>query len=235
MRLLNSLPIVLGLTTVLTPMAGVSAAWAQTPAPRALSMEFHADGAVSLQAQNVTPREIFMEWARRCGCYVVNADRLPGGPLAYPLVFTHEPQAKVLESLLRSAAGYLLTPKRMGDTSASAYETIYILPTTTASTFAAGSVSQPYASPMPLTTPGSPDDEIPPVTPVAGAGGPPTAPRPDPNTSRPAPPAGPGVPSRFIPVPIVPVSPTPPGAPAAAPGQTTPAQQPAPATVRPAN
>jgi hypothetical protein len=196
-------------------------------------MEFHPDGAVTLQAQSVTPREIFMEWARLCGCFIVNADRLPGGPLAYPLVFTHESQAKVLESLLRSAAGYLLTPKRTGNTSASAYETIYILPTTTASASTANSFSQPYTPPASLTTPGSPDDEIAPVTPATG--GLTNVLRPDPNTPRPPPPAaGSGVPSRFVPVPIVPVTAAPPGMPTAAPGQSTPTQ-PAPATVRPAN
>lgn len=234
MRLPNVLPIVLGLALVLAPGAGASGASAQAPGPRTLRMEFHADGAVTLQAQNVTPREIFMEWARQCGCFVVNADRLPGGPLSYPLVFTHESQAKVIESLLRSAAGYLLTPRRAGNTSASAYETIYILPTTTASASTASSFNQPYVPPAPPTTPGSPDDEIPPVTPVPGAGGATNAPRPDPNAARPAPSAGSGIPSRFVPVPIVPVGSAPPGAPTAAPGQTTPAPA-QPATVRPAN
>lgn len=223
-RTLTGLAIALAAALAGTPARAQSAA-----PPRSLTIEFHADGAVTLQAQNVTPREIFAEWARKCGCYVVNADRLPGGPLPYPLAFTHEAQAKVLQSLLRPAAGYLLTPQRPGVTSASAYETIYILPTSTAS--AAASYTPAYVAPPTLTTPGSPDDEIPPVTPMPDAPARGVGPAPDPNAGRPS---GPGVPTRFVPVPILPVGSSAPGTPTAAPGQPTPAPS-TPATVRPAN
>src|SRR5262245_35708893 len=109
----------------------VPAPVATTPVPAASTMRlvFETDGTVSLSAQNVTVREILAAWARQCGCYVVNADKLAGSPFTVPIEFSRAPQNKVLESLLRQAAGYVLTPRREGSTAASNYETIYILAT----------------------------------------------------------------------------------------------------------
>ena len=122
------------LAIVLLAMAIGSAdvAEAQTPPARTLQLTFDADQRVTLSATNVTVSEILAEWARRCGCYVVNANRLPGGPLAVPIQFQHATQAEVLASLLRPAAGYVLTPSRSA-AGVSTYETIYIIPTSTAS------------------------------------------------------------------------------------------------------
>src|SRR5690349_605789 len=85
---------------------------AQSAAPRKLQLSFDADRRVSLAAQNVTVAEILAEWARQCGCYVVNGNRLGGAPLAVPIQFERAGQADVLASLLRQAAGYVLTPSR---------------------------------------------------------------------------------------------------------------------------
>jgi hypothetical protein len=162
----------------LTTLAGAAApARAQMPAPdagRVLNLAFDADGRVTLSARNVTVRDILGEWARQCGCYVVNADRLPGGPLPIPLLYEHETQGKVLESLLRQAAGYVLTPQKAGAAGRSNFETIYILATSAA-------VAAPYtptpASAFPMPTAGAPDDELPPVVPAGvlrpPVGGPP--------------------------------------------------------------
>jgi hypothetical protein len=204
----------------LAALSGLAAppARAQTPAaaPR-LALSFAADGTVTLSAQNVSIREILAEWQRQCGCYVVNADRMAGAPVTVPLLFEHMPQARVLESLLRPAAGYVLTPRRAGSASPSNYEVIYILatsgvapppaPLASASPFS----SRPAA--VPIATAGSPDDEIPPVTPVRPDN---RAPAPPP---APAPAARPNSPGVSI-IPIVPIGGAPTNAPA--PGTSTP-------------
>jgi hypothetical protein len=139
-----------------------------------LNLSFDQDGRVTLSARNVTVRDILNEWARQCGCYVVNGDKLSGAPLSIPLLYEHETQAKVLESLLRQAAGYVLTPQRAGVVSKSNFETIYILATSNAVATAFQPVSTP--NPYPMPTAGAPDDELPPILP-------PGAPRPMTNPS----------------------------------------------------
>ena len=85
---------------------------ARAQAPRVLDLKFGADGLVTLTAQNVTIRDILAEWARQCGCFVVNAERLAGAPIAVPISFTSARQPDVLRSLLRETGGYALTPRR---------------------------------------------------------------------------------------------------------------------------
>jgi len=147
-------------------------AWAQTPAPqRVLTLSFDPDGRVNLKAQSVTIREVLSEWARQCGCYIVNAQTVTGGPIALPFQFEHAPQRQVLESLLRQVSGYTLTPRREGSTSVSLYETIHITATSVATQSA-------YSAPVSMAT--TPDDEIPPIVPSPL--------RVDPNAGQPPPP-----------------------------------------------
>lgn len=155
-----------GLVFSLLVTAGPAAA--QMPEARALNLSFDAQGRVNLTAQNVTVREILAEWARLCGCLIVNAAQLPGGSLTTPIQFENASQSAVLESLLRQAAGYVLTPKRAGVQSASHYETIYILATSNPITGAY--IPPPMPAALPLPTAGSPDDEIPPIVPPGAAG-----------------------------------------------------------------
>lgn len=188
------------------------------PAQARLQLSFDADGSVNLVAQNVTVRDILALWAHECGCYIVNGDRLPARVIAIPLQFDHKPQDVVLDSLLRTAPGYLLTPRRAGAPGPSNYETIYILATSTAVPSASVGytpVAPPLAMPVPLVTPGAVDDEIPPVVAQPAARAPQTAPAP--TSTEPARPASP--PGGFVPaVPIVPITPNPPvGAPPASP------------------
>ncbi len=131
---------------------------------RDLQLSFNADGTVNLTARNVSAREILVEWARRCQCHVVNADRLTGGAIMLPLQFENAQQTDVLRSLLRSAAGYVLTPQRPGVQSASRYETIYIL--ATSNPVAGAYVPPPTPQAMPMPTAGNPDDELPPLGPA---------------------------------------------------------------------
>ncbi len=193
---------------------------AHAQAPRNLDLKFGPDGLVTLAAENVTVREILAEWARQCGCYVVNADRLAGAPLAVPIAFVSARQSDVLRSLLRETGGYALTPRRPGAESVSQFETIYIINASSAVASTA-----PVAAVMPIAPTafrGAPDDEIPPVMPLAigaelpTAAGAPAAPP----GSQPAPTRSPTPVGGFV---ITPLTPVPPGsAPSAVPA--TPAQ-----------
>jgi hypothetical protein len=240
---------ILALAVIAAAVGAPAAARAQFPAPlgapapvtadseHVLQLSFDPDGRVSLSAKGVTIRDILAEWARQCGCYVVNGDKMTGGPLEVPLLFEHQPQEAVLESLLRPAAGFVLTPARAGVTSKSDFETIYIVATSAAS--ASSYLPPPTTSPFGVSTPGGPDDEIAPVTPIApgaalaqppAASAPPTptssaplppgmAPASYPTTSTPTPPP-PGTPGTFVP--IVPVTAGPPQPQATAPGTVAP-------------
>lgn len=119
---------------VVATTLGPQSAPAPTPGPddRVLQLTFNPDGTVSLLAKGVTTPQILAEWTRLCGCIVVNGERLAGGAVPVPLVFEHASQQSVLASLLREAAGFTLTPRRAGSSAPSAYETIYILPRTSA-------------------------------------------------------------------------------------------------------
>jgi hypothetical protein len=188
-----------------TPAPGpvTSAPVPAAPVERVLNLTFNADGTVSLLAKGVAARDVLVEWKRKCGCTVINAEKMTGGLLPVPVQFDAMPQRTVLDALLRQAAGYTLTPRRPNTTSVSNYETIYILasssPTASTSTYSGAPMPAPYA------TPGSPDDELPPVTPMVPPPQTPVAP--------PArPPAGPQQPGVFVPiVPITPGPATPPG------------------------
>jgi len=147
-------------------LAGGSA-WAQSTAPdspRQLRLSFDADGSVRLLAQHVSVREVLAEWARQCNCYVVNADRLTGAPLSIPVLFEAAPQATVLRSLLKDAAGFVLTPRRAGP-GPSIYETIYVMPSAAAAPVMTYMGERTLVQPAP-PTPGAPDDELAPVRPV---------------------------------------------------------------------
>lgn len=219
-------------TAFVALLAATTPAAAQAPTQPVLSLSFDATGRVTLVAHQVTVRDILAEWARQCGCLIVNAARLGGEPLAVPVQFEHARQSDVLETLLRQAAGYVLTPKQAGSQSVSNYETIYILATSTPT--AGAYVPPPPAAgpvgPQPPTT-GSPDDEIPPVVPQMPMAEPqaPDTPQPpassnpfgsrtggrnpfdtDPAPTAPAPgspaPAAPRAPGRAVPIVAVPPS-----------------------------
>jgi hypothetical protein len=216
-------------------LCGSAAAHAQTSGPnstRELNLSFDQDGRVTLAAKNVAMREILAEWARQCGCYVVNGDKLTGPAVPFPLLYEHETQARVLESLLRQAAGYVLTPQRAGVTSRSNFETIYIL---AASSPVATSYTPPANTGIySVPTSGTPDDELPPVVPIPSViprAAPSAEPNRAPGSSTPmsAAPASrtPGMVTTFVP--IVPIGAQPNNSPA--PGSVSPTGPPAPLPV----
>ncbi len=88
------------------------------------------DGQVTLVAHDVSVREILAEWARIGQTKIVNGDKLIGGPVTLEL--ENVPEAKALETVLRSAAGYVVAPRMNGINGPSHFDSIVILATSRA-------------------------------------------------------------------------------------------------------
>jgi hypothetical protein len=88
------------------------------------------DGLVTIVAHDATVRQIISEWARVGQAKVVNAERIPGGPISLEL--TNVPEAQVLDTLLRSAAGYLAAPRAVVASNLSHFDRVVIMPTSSA-------------------------------------------------------------------------------------------------------
>lgn len=86
-----------------------------------------SNGRVTLLAEDVTVRQILAEWARVGGTQIVNGDKMPGGPMTLEL--RDVPEAKALEIVLRSAAGYVVAPRLGNQSGPSTYERVVILAT----------------------------------------------------------------------------------------------------------
>jgi|SRR5262245_8628670 len=83
-------------------------------------------GRVTVSAKNATIAQILAEWAKVGQTKIVNAERVPGGPVTLEL--QNVPEAEAIEVLLRSAGGYVLAPRRTETANASRYDRILILP-----------------------------------------------------------------------------------------------------------
>jgi hypothetical protein len=88
------------------------------------------NGKVTVKANNATVREILAEWARAGHARIINGDRVTGGPITLEL--TNMPEGQALDIILRSVAGYMAAPRAAADPTASLYDRIMILPTSTA-------------------------------------------------------------------------------------------------------
>jgi hypothetical protein len=137
---------------------------AQAPAERKLQLSFDRNGLVTLVAQNVTVRDVLAEWARLGGTQVTNADKLTGGPIN--VQFEAQPEGVVLESLLRSTAGYILYPRLEGSAGASVWQSVSILPTSHPTQLYTPTAGSPQIAPVVQPMP---DDELPPVQTTPGA------------------------------------------------------------------
>lgn len=87
------------------------------------------DGLVSLDAQNVTVREILAEWARVGKTRIVNLERVTAGPVTLRLEGVRE--ADALDIVLRAVPGYVAAPRPSAVADASIYDRILIMATTT--------------------------------------------------------------------------------------------------------
>jgi hypothetical protein len=106
----------------------VSAALLCVPAATASAGELRlsiANGRVTIVAQDVSLRQILDEWGRVGQTKVVGAERLTGPSVTLEL--NDVPEGRALETLLRSASGYIAKP-RSGTAGASSYDRILIMP-----------------------------------------------------------------------------------------------------------
>lgn len=83
------------------------------------------EGRVSLVARGVSVAQVLDEWARLGGTTIVDADTLADSPISVTLESV--PEARALETLLRSATGYVAAPRRAGAPGASRFDRILIL------------------------------------------------------------------------------------------------------------
>jgi hypothetical protein len=88
------------------------------------------DGLVSLDAQDVTLRQILMEWARIGKTRIINVERITGGPIT--LKIDRVPEKQALDIILRAIPGYMAMPRETLLADASLYDRILIMATTTA-------------------------------------------------------------------------------------------------------
>jgi hypothetical protein len=110
------------LTIALSALAALPAAAQQ------LTLEFH-QGLVTIDAAGVPVRTILNEWAKRGDTKVIGGERITGAPLTVKLVDV--PEAKALEVILRSVAGYMAAPRSTGQ-GASVYDRILVMATSSA-------------------------------------------------------------------------------------------------------
>jgi hypothetical protein len=88
------------------------------------------DGRVTLTAHEAPIRQVLAEWAKQGRTRIVNLERVVGAPLTIEL--KDVPEQKALAIVLRSVAGYIAAPRATYDASASLYDRILILPTSSA-------------------------------------------------------------------------------------------------------
>jgi len=111
------------------------AAGATSAAAQGVTLEFQGSGKVRLVAQNVSVSQILAEWSRRGRTTIVNGERVPGPPVTLELENVSEQEA--LDIVLRNVSGYLVAARETAISGASAYDRIYILPTSSRPTTAA--------------------------------------------------------------------------------------------------
>ena len=85
------------------------------------------NGRVSLVARDATLRQILAEWARVGQTKIVNAERVPGGPLSIELIDV--PEREALDILLRSLSGYVAAPRPAMVANLSQFDRIVVMPT----------------------------------------------------------------------------------------------------------
>ena len=146
------------------------AAWATSAAAQGVTLEFQDGGKVRLTAQNVSVSQILAEWSRSGRTTIVNGERVPGPPVTLELQNVSEQEA--LDIVLRNVSGYLVAARETAISGASAFDRIYILPTSSRpSTAAATSASLPQA----VQVQDDVDDDAPPPNGPRGPNTPPGA------------------------------------------------------------
>jgi hypothetical protein len=137
-----------------------------------------ANGRATVIAKDVPIRQVLAEWAKVGETKVVNAERMPGGPVTLELVDV--PEKEALDILLRTAAGYIAAPRPANLAGASQYDRVIILatsrPPAATATMAPPAFGrpavQPVIQPPPDDDDGEPGDQGPMPAPVMGPNGP---------------------------------------------------------------
>jgi hypothetical protein len=117
-----------------------------------------ANGRVTLVAHDVTIRQILAEWARVGQTKIENGDKMMGPPVSLEL--KDVPESEALETVLRSAAGYMVAPRAAGRAGASSYDRIMILATSrppAVSAMPQPTFNAPNNRPRPMPQPIMPD------------------------------------------------------------------------------
>ncbi len=104
-------------------------------------------GLVTLDAKDATLREILAEWARVGQTRVVNGETVLGGPVTLQL--TDVPERQALETLLRSAAGFIAATRPVPQPSLSTYDRIVLMPGVRPAAVPTGGLPAP-AGPLPM-------------------------------------------------------------------------------------
>ena len=155
---------------VLAVVALLAAGGATSAAAQGVTLEFQGSGKVRLVAQNVSVSQILAEWSRSGRTTIVNGERVPGPPVTLELQNVTEQEA--LDIVLRNVSGYLVAARETAISGASAFDRIYILPTSSRpSTAAATSASLPQA----VQVQDDVDDDAPPPNGPRGPNTPPGA------------------------------------------------------------
>src|SRR4051812_37916533 len=88
------------------------------------------NGRVSIAAKDATVRQILFEWARVGQTRIVNAERVPGGPITIEL--TDVPEGQALDVLLRAVSGYMAAPRAVAAANLSVFDRVIVMPTAAA-------------------------------------------------------------------------------------------------------
>lgn len=129
------------------------------------------NGRVTIVAQDVTVKQILDEWGRIGQTKIVGAERLPPTPITIELRDVAEGRA--LESLLRSASGYIAKPRVLaaGAVAASTIDCVLIMPASRAPAATAVAPTFNARQPQPMMlTPNIVDDDVDPPSPIMPPG-----------------------------------------------------------------
>ncbi len=135
------------------------------------------NGHVSIDAQDVTVRQILTEWARLGKTRVINLEGLASGPITLKL--DNVPENVALDIILRAVPGYMAAPRPAYVADASVYDRILIMATSSplaAARTSAPAQPPPFQSPNPNVTALRPPNALVPGMPVEGADDPSTDP-----------------------------------------------------------
>jgi hypothetical protein len=142
--------------------AVVLAGLAASPARADVLQLSFDNGYVTISANNAPVREILAEWARRGQTRIVNGDRLTS---TVTLELPHVPEKQALETLLRSAGGYMAAARPAATQGLSQFDRIIVMPTAPGNPVRAVAAPVPQ-QPAPVADPGAMvDDQDDPIQP----------------------------------------------------------------------